>query len=75
MTPVVSPKSNTRDQLALSPNVAQNSKVTPVHPLLTIKPDANQVQYHWYNPQNTIYVALPADGGLCWDLLDWAENL
>ena len=29
-----------------------------------IKPDTATVRYHWHNPQNTIYVALPADGGL-----------
>jgi hypothetical protein len=44
-------------------------------PRVVIKPDTNTVRYHWHNPQNTIYVANPADGGLCWDLLDWAENL
>ena len=44
-------------------------------PRATIKPDTTSVRYHWHNPQNTIYVANPADGGLCWDLLDWAENL
>jgi hypothetical protein len=44
-------------------------------PRLTIKPDPASVRYHWHNPQNTIYVALPSDGGLRWDLLDWAENL
>jgi hypothetical protein len=42
---------------------------------LTIKPDTASVRYHWHNPQNTIYAALASDGGLCWDLLDWAENL
>lgn len=45
------------------------------HPRLTIKPDPNPVRYHWCNPQNTIYIADPADGGLCWDLLSWTENL
>jgi len=45
------------------------------HPLLIIKPDANPVRYHWHNPQNTIYVADPSDGGLRWDLLAWTENV
>ncbi len=44
-------------------------------PKLIIKPDAGSIRYHWYNPQNAIYVPLPADGGLRWDLLDWTENL
>ncbi len=44
-------------------------------PRLTIKPDANPIRYHWHNPQNTIYVAHPSDGGLRWDLLSWTENL
>jgi hypothetical protein len=42
---------------------------------LIIKPDANPVRYHWHNPQNTIYVADPSDGGLRWDLLAWTENV
>ena len=44
-------------------------------PRVTIKPATTSVRYHWHNPQNTIYVANTADSGLCWDLLDWAENL
>lgn len=45
------------------------------NPRLTIKPNTTSVRYHWHNPQNTIYVVNPADGGLRWDVLDWAENL
>ena len=44
-------------------------------PRLTIKPNPASIRYHWHNPQNTIYVADPSDGGLRWDLLYWAENV
>lgn len=57
------------------PEWLQAKKGLTMQPRLTIKPDANPVRYHWHNPQNTIYVANPTDGGLRWDLLDWAENV
>ena len=44
-------------------------------PQLTIKPSATPIRYHWHNPQNTIYIADPTDGGLRWDLLSWTENI
>ncbi|MEN6404963.1 MAG: hypothetical protein ABFC77_00675 [Thermoguttaceae bacterium] len=44
-------------------------------PRLSIAPDANTIQYHWHNPQNTIYESLASDGGLRWNLLEWKENL
>lgn len=36
-------------------------------------PDPLNPYYHWWNPQNTIYVPNPNDGGLRWDLLSWTE--
>ncbi len=36
-------------------------------------PDPLNPYYHWWNPQNTIYVPNPSDGGLRWDLLSWTE--
>ena len=44
-------------------------------PKIVIKASTETIQYHWHNPQNTIYVAHSDDGGLRWDLLDWTENL
>lgn len=52
----------------------KNTSLIPA-PRLVIKPDTASIRYHWHNPENTIYVANPADGGLRWDLLDWTENL
>jgi len=46
---------------------APRLKITP--------PAADSVQYHWHNPQKTIYEPLASDGGLRWNLLDWNENL
>jgi hypothetical protein len=52
----------------------KKTSLNPV-PQLTIKPDSASIRYHWHNPDNSIYVAHAADGGLRWDLLDWTENL
>jgi hypothetical protein len=43
-------------------------------PKVIIKANTDSIQYHWHNPQNTIYIAHPTDGGLRWDLLNWTEN-
>jgi hypothetical protein len=48
--------------------------LSPV-PLITVKPDAEAVRYHWHNPQDPVYLAHPADDGLRWDLIEWNEDL
>jgi hypothetical protein len=57
------------------PQYLQRNNSFNLTPQLTIKPSPTPIRYHWHNPQNTIYVANPADGGLRWDLLSWTENV
>lgn len=40
-------------------------------PRVTIQPDSRNIQYHWKNSADPIYVALASDGGLRWELLSW----
>ncbi|OHB81054.1 MAG: hypothetical protein A2V98_23445 [Planctomycetes bacterium RBG_16_64_12] len=44
-------------------------------PLVTIKPDASPIAYHWKKPYDPVYVPHPVDGGLRWDLLEWTDSL
>ena len=57
------------------PEWLQAAQGLNIQPRLTIKPETTPVRYHWHNPQDTIYIADPADGGLLWDLLVWKENV
>lgn len=42
-------------------------------PLLTIKPQSDQVTYHWQNWNSPIYVPHADDDGLMWTLIDWQD--
>ncbi|MFH1919678.1 MAG: hypothetical protein ABIP48_07345 [Planctomycetota bacterium] len=44
-------------------------------PLITIKPDASPIAYHWKKPYDPVYVPHPDDDGLRWDLLVWTDSL
>ncbi len=44
------------------------------NPRLTIKPESNEVRYHWKKADDPVYVPHPDDDGLRWDLLEWTEN-
>jgi hypothetical protein len=57
------------------PEYLQKTQGLNPSPQLNIKPEVTPVRYHWHNPQNTIYVTDPSDGGLRWDLLSWMENV
>lgn len=59
------------------PEYLQHLTVNALDPIpkIVIKPDTATIRYHWHDPQNTIYIADPADGGLRWDLVSWKENL
>ncbi len=43
-------------------------------PQLTVKPDPDDVRYHWPNANSPIYVPHGDDDGLRWTLLRWTEN-
>jgi hypothetical protein len=43
-------------------------------PRMTIKPGSTPVSYHWYNPDQPIYVPHPDDSGLRWDLVSWKDS-
>jgi len=68
-------------QLAGKPPVVRYFPVWMGHqgydpaPLLTVRPDANPVAYHWKDPYDPIYVPHPDDDGLRWDLIEWTDSL
>jgi len=43
-------------------------------PRLTFKPGSTPASYHWYNPDQPIYVPHPDDGGLRWELVSWTDS-
>ena len=43
-------------------------------PRIVIRPDADEIRYHWQNTNDPIYVPHPDDGGLRWELPDWTDN-
>jgi len=43
-------------------------------PQLVIEAEDDPPRYHWYNPENPIFVVHPDDDGLRWNLLEWTEN-
>lgn len=55
------------------PVYLQNSHGLDSQPRILVKPETAQIRYHWNTLQNPIYAAEPSDGGLRWDLLQWAD--
>ena len=43
-------------------------------PRLAIEAEDDPPRYHWYNPENPIFVVHPDDDGLRWNLIEWTEN-
>lgn len=45
-------------------------------PRIVIRPGTRSINYHypWLNPNNPIYIPLPEDGGLRWEVVGWTEN-
>ncbi len=53
--------------------VLQQSGLSP-EPQLTMKPDDQNIRYHWHDWTQPVFVARFDDNGLVWDLVDWREN-
>jgi hypothetical protein len=62
-----------RNPITLFPVWLQDALSLQPEPQYGLWPDPRNPYYHWWNPQSTIYVPNPSDGGLRWDLLSWTE--
>lgn len=43
-------------------------------PRIVLKADSRAVAYHWHSTDSGIFVPLPSDGGLRWELIRWTDN-
>jgi len=62
-----------RNPITFFPVWVQQTFGLQPEPQYGLWPDPRNPYYHWWNPQSTIYVSNPSDGGLRWDLLSWTE--
>lgn len=61
------------DETALFPIWLQVLGMDP-EPRMTIRPDEQEIRYHWQKGNDPIYVPHPDDEGLRWELLSWVDN-
>lgn len=51
----------------------QNTNLVP-EPRVVFAPPSRPIRYHYYSPDQPIYVAHPDDAGLRWNLVRWTMN-
>lgn len=43
-------------------------------PRITIAPESTSARYHWYIPDDPVYLPHPGDDGFCWDMIRWTDD-